>query len=129
MPATVNRAAGSGFSVLSEDVQYGVGVQYFSWHKTALFPAYEEEREETKEEDEDEGEDKVEEEDEDTCLWWRLCQFPLLTSLQESPLATLSPAMLSMWLMRLLAGVWRAAVGLRGDSGIPAHVQKENSQH
>ncbi len=89
--------------------------------KTVLFPTYEEEEGETIEE-EDEGEV------EDTCLWWRL-QFSALTPLQESPLAALSPALLSVWLRRLLAGVWRAAVGLRGDSGMPPQVLKENSQH
>lgn len=66
-------------------------------------------------------EGEVQEEDKDTCLWWRLCQFSPLTPLQESPLAALSPAPLSVWLRRQLAGVWRAAVGLRGDSGILKH--------
>lgn len=61
--------------------------------KTVLFPAYEEEEEETEEEEEG---DEEREEDEDTCLWWRLCQFSPLTPLQESPLATLSPAPLSV---------------------------------
>ena len=59
--------------------------------KTVLFPAYEEEEAET-----EEGDGEVEEKDEDTCLWWRLCQFSLLTPLQESPLATFSPAPVSV---------------------------------
>lgn len=52
--------------------------------KTVLFPTYEE------------REVEEEEKDDDTCLWWRLCQFSPLTPLQESPLATLSPAPLSV---------------------------------
>lgn len=71
------------------ELTYGISLD-ICLPKPVLFPAYEEEEEKTKEGGEEE------EENEDTCLWWRFCQFSPLTPLQESPLATLSPAPVSV---------------------------------